>query len=96
MAFFEVRKLNDLSNVIIKHFLNFPLLTQKATDFSYFLKIVELMKNKAHLNIDGLYKIINIKATMNLGLSEDLKKVFKNLIPVDRELILTNKITDPN
>jgi hypothetical protein len=31
---------------------------------------------KSHLTIDGLNKIINIKASMNLGLSDFLKSEF--------------------
>jgi hypothetical protein len=54
------------------------------------------MKNKEHLSIDGLHKIINIKASMNLGLSDILKSEFTNITPVNRPLILTTNIPDPN
>jgi hypothetical protein len=72
------------------------LLTQKAADFSLFKKIIELMNSKAHLKIEGLNKIINIKASMNLGLPKRLKEVFINLTPVVRPLVNTTKISDPN
>jgi hypothetical protein len=38
------------------------------------------MENKSHLTIEGINQIINIKAAMNLGLSELLKYEFKDFI----------------
>jgi hypothetical protein len=40
------------------------------------------VKKKEHLSIDGLYKIINIKSSINLGLSDDLKYHFNQFTPV--------------
>ena len=37
------------------------------------------MSNKAHLSIEGLNQIINLKASMNLGLSPQLKSAFANI-----------------
>jgi hypothetical protein len=54
------------------------------------------MNNKEHLTIEGLHKIINIKSSMNLGLSKRLKDDFTNLTPVAKPLINTIKIPDPN
>lgn len=36
------------------------------------------MEKKDHLTLDGFYKIIRIKAAMNLGLSESFKSEFKD------------------
>jgi hypothetical protein len=93
---YVVTKLSDLINVIIPHFLNYPLLTQKAADFLLFQRVVGIISTKDHLSIEGLQKIINIKATMNKGLSDDLNSIFNNLNLVKRPLILTNNIPDPN
>jgi len=74
------------------------LLTQKGADFILFKQIVDLMENKAHLTIEGINKIINIKAAMNLGLSELLKSEFKDFIltPLwERPIIQTEIISDP-
>jgi hypothetical protein len=95
LAFYSVSSVKDLVNIIIPHFLNYPLLTQKGADFILFKQIVELMENRAHLIIEGLNKIINIKAAMNLGLSDSLKSEFKYFIPVERALIETETIPDP-
>ena len=98
MAFYSVSSVKDLVKTIIPHFLKYPLLTQKGADFILFKQIVDLMENKAHLTIEGINKIINIKAAMNLGLSELLKSEFKDFIltPLwERPIIQTEIISDP-
>jgi LAGLIDADG endonuclease len=77
LAFYSVSSVKDLVNIIVPHFLNYPLLTQKGADFILFKQIVELMDNRAHLTVEGFNKIINIKAAMNLGLSDSFKSEFK-------------------
>jgi len=91
---FEVRKQSDLNNIIVHHFVNYPLLTQKAADFILFKQIIELMNKKIHLTSEGIIKIINIKASINKGISEVIKSEFKNIIPVERPIIKTNNIPD--
>lgn len=54
------------------------------------------MNNKAHLSIKGLHKIVNIKAAINLGLSDLLKFEFIDFVPVKRQIINTENIPDPN
>ena len=54
------------------------------------------MKDKLHLKPEGLLKIVQIKASMNLGLPETLMSEFKDIVPVLRPLIKTDNIPDPN
>ena len=61
-----------------------------------FKQVIELMQNKVHLTPEGLQEIINIKSSMNLGISDDLKFYFINTVPVKRPTIQTNKIQDFN
>lgn len=82
--------------ILVNHLKNYPLLTQKGGDFLLFKEVVELFKNKAHLNIDGLYQVVNIKASINKGLSEYLNSEFKSVVPVLRPIIKTESIPDPN
>lgn len=93
---YRVNSLQDLTNIIIPHFLKYPLLAQKAADFYLFKQVTELMKNKAHLKPEGIKEIINIKASMNLGLSDELKSNFINTVPVQRPTIKTTNIQDSN
>lgn len=97
---FRVNSLQDLTKIIVPHFLNYPLLTQKLADFKLFKQVTELIQNKANFTTEGLQEIINIKASMNLGLSshrgEELKSYFINTIPVQRPIIKTKNIPDFN
>jgi len=95
-ASFRVNSLQDLTTFIIPQFSNYPLLSQKAADFLLFKKIVKLMNNKVHLNEDGLQQIINLRASMNLGLSDLQKYEFPNYNPVARPIIISTEIPDPN
>ena len=54
------------------------------------------MNRKKHLTIDGLHKIVSIRASINLGLSNDLKAAFPGIVPIKRPLIQNQKILDPN
>jgi hypothetical protein len=84
----------DLKKLLI-HLSKYPLLSQKAADFYLFKKVVELISKKVHLTEEGLKEIINIKASMNLGLSDKLKTEFKDFIPVERPVTYTENISDP-
>lgn len=66
----------------------YPLLTQKSVDFFLFKQIIDLINNKAHLTVEGLNQIVNLKASMNLGLSDKLKLEFPGY-RADQSLILT-------
>jgi len=46
-----------------------------------------MMSRKEHLTPDGLQQIVNLKASINLGLSDELKVEFSNTIPVPRPLV---------
>ena len=95
-ASFRVNSLQNLTNCIIPHFSNYPLLSQKAADFILFTRIVKLINNKMHLTEEGLLQIINLRASINLGLSNLQKSKFPNYKPVARPVINLSKIPDPN
>ena len=92
---YSIQTLKDLNNIIIPHFIKYPLLTQKKVDFDFFCSIINLMNKKEHLNMKGIYKIMSIKACMNKGLSEVLKKAFPNIILIKRPINFTYEIKDP-
>ena len=93
-ASFRVNSIEDLTNCVIPHFSNYPLLTQKSADFLLFSRIIKLINNKMHLNEEGLLQIINLRASINLGLSNLLKSKFKNYKPVARPVINYVNIID--
>ena len=62
---YQVRNVSVITFVIIPYFKNYPLITQKQSDYLLFKEIVELMDKGEHLTKDGLIKIIYLKATLN-------------------------------
>ena len=78
---FRVSTLKDLVDVILPHFNNYPLITKKHLDYILFKQIVLLMLNKKHNTLEGIQKIVNIKASLNTGLSNDLKEAFPKTMP---------------
>ena len=93
---YTVTSIKELKNTIIPHFEKYPLQTQKAADFILFKQIVEQMSNQVHLTKEGLQQIINIRSSMNLGLSELQIGEFPKNIPVARPIIIPTEIPDPN
>ena len=49
-ASFRVNSLQDLTNCIIPHFSNYPLLSQKAADFILFTRVVQHINNQNALD----------------------------------------------
>jgi len=56
--------------------------------------VVEMMRDKQHLTTKGLQEIVNIRATLNKGLSDELKTAFPLSKPVTRP-DFTRNIIDP-
>lgn len=81
--------------VIIDHFDKNPLITQKFADYILFKQAFELISRKEHLNPEGLYKIVALKASMNRGLSEELKASFPGIESVPRPKVELPLNIDP-
>jgi len=82
-------------NVIIPHFTTFYLVTQKQADFEIFKQIIKIINSKSQLTSEDLQNIVNLKASLNLGLSDRLKTLFPNTVPVPRPKVDFQKIPDP-
>ncbi len=91
----RVSSVKDLL-VIIDHFERYPLITHKVADYILFKRVLELMNRKEHLTLEGLNKVVAIKASMNRGLSSELNKAFPDILPVPRPLIEFTEIKDFN
>ena len=93
---YSINSIKDLNKLIL-HLEKYPLLTQKAADFLLFKQTVKLVNNKDHLTVEGLNQIVNIKASINLGLSDMLKREFAGYIPVEIPVVNSdNIIIDPH
>jgi hypothetical protein len=81
--------------VILHHFDKYPLITQKFSDYLIFKQCFEIIKNKDHLTEKGLLEIIGLRNSLNLGLSEKLKKSFPNVVNVEKPYFIFKGVPDP-
>lgn len=81
--------------ILLEHFNDYPLISQKWADFKLFESAFNIYKNGGHLTAEGLQNIINIRASLNEGLSDRLKESFPNTNPVVRP-VAENATTIPN
>jgi hypothetical protein len=68
------------------------IITQKYADFILFKQVLDLISLQKHVTLEGLQQILNIKASMNKGLSDTLKAAFPNTSPVPRPVVSTKVI----
>ena len=92
---FKVSSIKDTS-VIINHFDNYPLITQKFADYQLFKQAYDVIINKNHLTKEGLAKLVSLKASMNLGITPLLKKAYPNVIPAIRDNFFDQEIPNPD
>lgn len=78
---YTVKPLKNLS-LIIAHFDKYPLISQKRPDYELFKLAVSLLNNKKHLTKIGFKEILSIRASINLGLSDELKLAFPGISSV--------------
>jgi len=62
---FQVMKYSDIYDIIVPFFNEYSIQGQKSLDFFDFVKVVNMIKNKEHLTLEGFNKILKIKASMN-------------------------------
>lgn len=55
----------EILNIIIPFFDKYPVQGAKSLDYADFCRVALLMKDKAHLTVEGLNQIKNIKSGMN-------------------------------
>jgi hypothetical protein len=53
------------------------------------------MQNNKHLRIEGLKEIVAMRASLNKGLSDNLKAVFPDVLSYPRPEVLNKQIPDP-
>jgi hypothetical protein len=97
MSYYSVQSLKDIVNVIIPHFDKYSLITKKKADYLLFKQAVNLLYfEKARTNIEGIIRIISIKASANKGLSDALKTAFPTVLPIPRPIVSLEGIPHPN
>jgi hypothetical protein len=71
---------------LVKFFYKYPLISYKRGEYLLFKQILYIIQLKEHLTLQGIQKIINIRATLNFGLSKELQLMFPETVPVPRSL----------
>jgi len=82
---------------LVKFFDKYPLISYKRGEYLLFKQILYIIPLKEHLTLQGSLaqaaayevckqKIINIRATLNFGLSKELQLMFPETVPVPRSL----------
>lgn len=82
-------------SVILAHFDKYPLRTQKLQDYLLFRSAC-LITSQGPLDLEKLQKLVNIRASLNKGLTPALREAFPLTVPVDipkrhEELVLANE-----
>lgn len=65
-SIYRVRSIKELE-LIINHFNDYPLISNKYADYILFKSVFNIMSVKYHLTEEGLLKILSLKASLNLG-----------------------------
>jgi len=84
---YSTSSLDQILTKIIPHFDKYPLKTNKYSDYLLFKEVVMIMQRKEHLTVEGLQKIINIRASLNRGLTPLLTEAFPNTVALPRPLL---------
>jgi len=87
IAVYRVSNIEYLRDIIIPHFNNYPLITQKSIDFNLWCKVIQIILNKEHLNNKGFLTILTYYASINRGISKKVLKYYPNIKPVSRSSI---------
>ena len=78
---YVVRRFRDLDDIIVPFFRRYPLLTAKRENSEKFVNVLELMKQRRHLTIDGLIEIARIAETMNRRRSDAVGRILRGHTP---------------
>ena len=79
--YFEVGSFKDCLK-IRDHFLNYPLISYKLVYFQLWCKVIDIMMAKEHLTMNGILKIVALKAHSPKRLNEVLLQLFKLCTPI--------------
>src|SRR5690606_18979200 len=55
-----------------------------------------MIKNKEHLTVEGLSRLVGVKASLNNGLPSELKEAYPDVEPAKRLNVVNKEIRDPN
>ena len=92
---FVVYTPKELISTVIPFFEKYPLVSQKRADFESFKQVLILIDKKEHNTIEGLKKILSIKASMRNGLTEILTESFPNIVAASKPVVKIPEALNP-
>lgn len=78
-------------SLIIDHFDNYPLISQKQADYLLFRSAFSIT-SKGPLDLNSLQELVNIRASLNKELTPELNEAFPLTVPVPRPKIENQEI----
>lgn len=94
MVNFTVSRLSDINNIIIPHFINYPLRGNKLQDFNSWCLAAKIITEGRHLTAEGIIELNDLFKNMNRShvsaldfLPLHCNKVSDNYIPIDGNYI---------
>ena len=67
ICYFDVRKTEDLANIVVPFFKRFPVRSKKNKVFQIFCEALELVRYKKHLTKSGMEKILELRNKIIVG-----------------------------
>ena len=92
---YRVTNATYMKNVIIPHFINYPLISKKGIDFLLWSKVVEIILNKDHLTKEGFTKILSYYASINKGVSKKVISFYPDILPIDKPIVCLPENLNP-
>lgn len=98
-AEFEVVRILELNNIIIPHFLEYPVFCAKLHAFNLFIKIVNALYTKDKRTIEGRIELLKLALSMNAttNRTEERKDYLFSLLGVvddKNKVLIPNDITE--
>jgi hypothetical protein len=92
---YRIESIKELQ-IIIDHFDKYSLLSAKIADYLLFKEAFNIIKLQEHLTVEGLNKLVGIKASLNLGLPLNLKEAFPKVVSFNRSEYIFKGISHPD
>lgn len=95
-AEFNVQSYDVLTNILIPHFIKYPLITQKLADFILFKSNMKNINKSEHRTKEGIKKIVTLKAYINRSLLTSIKAYFLSITSIKIPTVKLAEKIDPD
>ena len=96
IAVFRITKIEFLRNIIIPHFIKYPLISQKSIDFYLWSKVVDIIFRKEHFSQSGFLTILAYYAAIYRGFSKNVLMFYPHIKPFIRKKVNLPLNLNPN